>query len=123
MLERFCRRIRTELGEDAAVLGTDMLRWMLMGEWQDSRCAICGCRTRWLVEDHDHRTGLFRGFLCQSCNTMEPGSPGVYAMYREHCPAIIFNIKRTYGGSWSGNAIALEYAHLPPAVGEGYEWG
>lgn len=41
----------------------DMLR-----KYQYSRCAICNkCPTR-LVLDHDHKTGLARGYLCNSCN-------------------------------------------------------
>ena len=35
---------------------------------QKYKCAICGRKKR-LVRDHNHRTGLFRGLLCYSCNS------------------------------------------------------
>ncbi|HEX4672034.1 MAG TPA: endonuclease domain-containing protein [Solirubrobacteraceae bacterium] len=35
-----------------------------------NRCELCGAapKTRALSEDHDHRTGAHRGWLCHSCN-------------------------------------------------------
>lgn len=55
--------------------------------WQDDRCAMCGTerrpcptcgqqRGKGLVEDHCHRTGLRRGYLCRSCNVLEASSAG-----------------------------------------------
>ena len=35
---------------------------------QDYRCAICRHWERDLVFDHDHKSGEFRGFLCNQCN-------------------------------------------------------
>lgn len=39
---------------------------------QDHRCAICGVHQddhyKLLSVDHDHKTGLTRGLLCQNCN-------------------------------------------------------
>jgi hypothetical protein len=37
---------------------------------QDGKCAACRRAVR-LVADHDHRTGLLRGMLCQSDNRKE----------------------------------------------------
>ena len=31
-------------------------------------CDICGCTTKRIVFDHDHKTGKFRGWICDSCN-------------------------------------------------------
>lgn len=36
-------------------------------EWQQGKCVICG-EVKPLCRDHDHNTGLDRGFLCRSCN-------------------------------------------------------
>ena len=45
--------------------------WEALFRSQDHRCAICFTATPgkqgWHT-DHDHRTGLVRGILCQSCN-------------------------------------------------------
>ena len=46
--------------------------YLLLLDWQDGRCAICGadeCRTgRRLAVDHCHKTGRIRGVLCGDCN-------------------------------------------------------
>lgn len=44
----------------------DILHW-----WHDGRCGLCGNDRRPLVEDHDHGTGLVRGWLCRPCNSRE----------------------------------------------------
>lgn len=36
---------------------------------QIAKCQICGDPDRKVVFDHDHKTGEFRGFLCQACNS------------------------------------------------------
>ena len=61
-------------------------------------CAICGvpeieCSTR-LHMDHDHRTGDFRGWLCNKCNRMlglGGNSPEILergAMYLRNCETV-----------------------------------
>lgn len=42
-----------------------------MQRWQAGRCAMCDKTGSPLVLDHDHDTGLIRGYLCRSCNTQE----------------------------------------------------
>lgn len=67
----------------------------LLVHWQDGRCAICGHR-RDLVEDHDHATGMIRGWLCYGCNTKE----GIYrdpdtlfGKYRERHPTKMLGLR------------------------------
>ncbi|HEY9374916.1 endonuclease domain-containing protein [Streptomyces sp.] len=71
---------------------------VVLAAWQDGRCAICG-KVRDLVCDHDHRTGLVRGWLCQSCNTAEgthhePGT--IFERYRHRPPAAILGLAIPY---------------------------
>jgi hypothetical protein len=35
---------------------------------QDHKCAICQFPLKSPSLDHEHQTGIFRGFLCQPCN-------------------------------------------------------
>lgn len=93
--------------EDGSDLTPDrgMVRWYLMRKWMAGRCATCGDRSPGsLVEDHCHETGLFRGYLCRSCNTREGYSgdypDSLFGMYRERNPATIFNIKQPYSSTW-----------------------
>lgn len=83
---------------------------LVMAHWHAGRCAICG-HERALVEDHDHRTGLVRGWLCRSCNTLEgAGHGGVFAKYRSVSPATICGVRERY---W--NPFTKEYAEpVPP---------
>lgn len=37
---------------------------------QIGTCPICQCGPLKLVYDHDHRTGLFRDWICSKCNVM-----------------------------------------------------
>ncbi|UPZ27599.1 endonuclease VII domain-containing protein [Streptomyces sp. LRE541] len=83
-----------------------------LARWQDGRCAICG-KTRDLVCDHDHATGLVRGWLCHSCNitegtNQEPDT--IFARYRERPPAAILGIAIRYL-----NPVTGEDATPPPA--------
>lgn len=51
-----------------------MSLWTDLLDLQDGRCGMCGETPSLgdrLIEDHDHRTGLIRGLLCRSCNTLE----------------------------------------------------
>ncbi|WP_432279202.1 endonuclease domain-containing protein [Nocardia brasiliensis] len=71
--------------------------------WQRGRCAICGVEGEmgghWgMVLDHDHRTGLIRGWLCRCCNAAEghPTRDGRRLNYRLRPPAAILGIRRIY---------------------------
>lgn len=48
---------------------------------QAGRCAICN-RIRFLVLDHDHKTGKARGYLCRGCNTKLAGIDDIDFMER-----------------------------------------
>lgn len=52
-----------------AAYGISLEEWDEMWAAQGGRCAVCHKvpRTRPVV-DHDHRTGLVRGLLCNYCN-------------------------------------------------------
>lgn len=85
-------------------------------EWQAGRCAICGGGQRVLVEDHDHTSGLVRGWLCRSCNTREGSSrrrstaESGLAKYRRRPPAVMLGVHVRY---W--NPFTQDYApQLPP---------
>lgn len=99
--------------------------YYLLSEWQDDRCAICGRRyARWgrLDTDHDHRTGLVRGFLCRPCNTYEgknPAAGGPWAVYRHRYPAAALDVWIYYEGYawlprwWETPALARELTDDP----------
>ncbi|MEU9442897.1 endonuclease domain-containing protein [Streptomyces sp. NPDC048304] len=83
----------------------------LLAHWQDGRCAICGHR-RSLIEDHDHATGMTRGWLCQGCNVQEGmyrDRDNLFGKYRERHPTKMLGLKIRY---W--DPIAKDYAQ--PAV-------
>lgn len=83
----------------------------LLREWQQQtgewlHCAICGRQmaSRDKVLDHDHVTGLIRGFLCRPCNTTEGlASRGEFKRYREkHPAAILGNFRAFYHDPFTG---------------------
>lgn len=69
-----------------------------LSRWHAGRCAICG-RPGSDVDDHCHRSGLRRGYLCHGCNTQE----GLYQterfrLYRLRPPAVIIGVTSQYVG-------------------------
>ena len=69
-----------------------------MRDWQAGRCATCGNEPLGgLWEDHDHRTGDTRGFLCPGCNVREAGSKlPVFVRYRQRPPTVILGLLIRY---------------------------
>lgn len=54
----------------------------LLSFWQTHRCGVCGDAGD-LVLDHDHGSGLVRGYLCRSCNAGEGvGWGGAWELWR-----------------------------------------
>lgn len=58
------------------MIDLDDLRWRLIDaleELQQGRCGICERGDSWtpLHLDHDHDSGMIRGFLCRGCNLAE----------------------------------------------------
>lgn len=64
--------------------------------WQQDRCAICAHYAPeylGLYEDHCHRTGSTRGYLCPRCNTLEGTSPApVFELYRQRHPTQLLGL-------------------------------
>ncbi|MEV7121236.1 endonuclease domain-containing protein [Kitasatospora griseola] len=73
--------------------------WWRLFELQGSRCACCLASPTAI--DHDHRTGLVRGLLCTSCNSLEAAyfrrdrmcvhpPPHCFNAYWRNPPALLF---------------------------------
>jgi hypothetical protein len=92
----------------------------ILYEWQAGRCAVCG-RLAHLLEDHEHATGLTRGYLCTSCNTREgiysAQQDGPFAKYRDRHPTLILGMRIRY---W--DPIAKDYARPRPALADADAW-
>lgn len=101
-----------EAGEELAIA--------LLDDWQDSRCAVCG--SNWeTVTEHDHITGLVRGLLCRSCNTLEGGHQDaghVWDRYRQLPPTLILGVRLRYFDPY-----LRRYAHPKPQPPEDDGWG
>lgn len=64
--------------------------------WQRDRCALCGYVDH-LVLDHDHASGLIRGWLCVGCNIHEPHDVGSkFTDYRARPPAVMLGMTARY---------------------------
>ena len=90
--------------------------WRLLSTWQARRCAICGDPRSRLVADHDHDTGLVRGYLCPPCNTQE-GFPvdyeDTFAQYRKMYPTRQLGISIVYWDPFHGYAQPKRYERTP----------
>lgn len=66
-------------------------------------CAVCGLtrQSKFHSFDHDHVTGLSRGFLCTRCNLAEGRSDAVaFDRYRWAPPAVLLNIRLAHRYMW-----------------------
>lgn len=71
----------------------------LVTEWQGDRCAVCALRMRDPKLDHDHVSGLVRGWLCRGCNLKEGHGGGLlFDRYREQHPTSMLGIQMQYFG-------------------------
>jgi hypothetical protein len=88
-----------DLGEFGDIPADDDLRWFMMMNWHEDRCAACG-QTRnpkRLRVDHDHYSGWIRGLLCPSCNQYESfGNTPLFDRYRERPPAVMWGAQFQY---------------------------
>lgn len=107
-LQAELRQERLEWTPDPEPLPDERLRWILMADMHKDRCAICGQRDRGLRKDHDHATGLVRGWLCPSCNTSEGyNTSGIFAKYRAINPAMMCGVREMYESEWGPTTIVL----------------
>lgn len=77
---------------------------LVLQDWQQGRCAVCGGRDRRMVEDHDHTTGLVRGYLCRGCNVQEgvyQAPDTIFGRYRERHPTMILGLTVRYSGPFA----------------------
>ena len=88
-----------------------------LSEWHDGRCAMCDLGGGGNVCDHDHETGLIRGYLCPSCNVregMDFGRSRGWANYRLRPPAVILGVELVYVSPVTGPAVPQP----PPTLAE-----
>lgn len=85
--------------------------------WQAGRCGICGVGRdfygRRHALDHDHDTGLVRGYLCTACNLREGLEPGgAFNLWRTGSnPCAMFGWLYLYMGSgYTPKPITVEQA-------------
>lgn len=84
--------------------------------YDQRRCAICGLLGN-EIEDHDHETGLVRGWLCVGCNVREGrtgGTDNVFGRYRSRYPYMILGIREPYSGYGWRDGRPVGVAHWPP---------
>lgn len=77
-------------------------------EWQAGRCAGCGLAGLRLLLDHDHVTGLTRGYLCSRCNHLTETDRPRWVRWRAGWnPATLLGIRDEYVG-WGSALEAYE---------------
>jgi len=82
-------------------------QWAAFRSAHGERCALCGGSNGRRVIDHDHTTGLVRGFLCAGCNGKTPsdtvhvpyrrlGLPPHIALYCQYPPTAVMGVRFRY---------------------------
>jgi len=66
-------------------------------------CAICGQLVAKLCKDHDHKTGLTRGYLCVNCNN------GL-GQFKDNTESLLFAIRYLL----KNQDISLWFGQQPP---------
>lgn len=106
------------------ISATDSPEWALSVA-QGGRCAACAYQDPdGLYLDHCHKTGLMRGYLCRSCNTMEGvtsrPAPDFIVKYRERNPASMLGIEATYVSPVTGGSVTLPPRPRTESVWDGH---
>ena len=108
------------------------LTWTVDGsgldDWHRDECAMCGGSATIagrMVMDHDHATGLNRGWLCRSCNSVEPHAetPWWVAWRAGQNPAGMLGVEEPYvhlmpGAAWRERAYAAASDDVADAIAE-----
>jgi|JI9StandDraft_2_1071091.scaffolds.fasta_scaffold522279_1 hypothetical protein len=108
------------------------LTWTVDGsgldDWHRDECAMCGGSATIagrMVMDHDHATGLNRGWLCRSCNSVEPHAetPWWVAWRAGQNPAGMLGVEEPYvhlmpGAAWLERAYAAASDDVADAIAE-----
>lgn len=107
--------VRLEVAAAIASGKTDDTHLDVLDWWQQDRCAVCGKSGNLagrFVEDHDHRTGLIRGILCNSCNVIEPNWPddgrNVFDRYRARPATVVLGLTLRYRNKLTGELAQPE---------------
>jgi hypothetical protein len=77
-----------------------------LADFHSGRCGICGS-LRASKLDHDHRSGLVRGWLCRSCNLKEGHADGptdIFARWRAVPSAAMPGVLIPYRSGFAGTA-------------------
>jgi hypothetical protein len=100
-----------------------------LADFHSGRCGICGS-LRASKLDHDHRSGLVRGWLCRSCNLKEGHADepaDVFARWRAVPSAAMLGVLIPYRSGFAGTAGFDEtkwfgFLHLPDHAPDPHGW-
>lgn len=102
-----------------------------LATWHAGGCGICGGGSSGReVLDHDHRTGLVRGWLCRGCNRKEGSADDptdVYARWRACPPAAMLGTLFRYVSPIRGHEVSnpnawTGFTYLPEWAPDPHGW-